>query len=69
MIPSRKKLNNMVILEFDGANGWEKYLLTYSEALALIPMIAPKLPSITITDYEYNKISREDYKKADINLT
>jgi len=59
----------MVILEFDGYNGWEKYLLTYSEALALIPILAPKLPSITIKDYEYNKISGEDYKKADINLT
>ena len=69
MSQKSKKLNKMVILEFDGYNGWESYLLTYSEAFTLIPFIASKLPSITIKDYEYNKISREDYKKADKNFT
>jgi hypothetical protein len=55
----------MVIIEFDGYNGWEKYLVTYSQAITLIPILAPKLPCITITDYEYNKVSRKDYKNED----
>ena len=51
--------NNLVYIEWDGAKGWEKYLVTYDQALSLIPILAPKLPSITITDYVYNKISWE----------
>jgi hypothetical protein len=50
----------MCIIEFDGYNGWEKYLVTYSQAITLIPILAPKLPSITITDYEYSKVQREN---------
>lgn len=54
-----QKINNLVFIEWDGVNGWEKYLVTYDQALSLIPILAPKVPSITITDYVYNKISWE----------
>jgi hypothetical protein len=64
---NKNRLNNMVIIEFDGYNGWEKYLVTYSQAITLIPILAPKLPSITITDYEYSKVSRQDYKEPSVN--
>jgi len=67
MTLSPNNLNNMCIIEFDGYNGWEKYLVTYSQAITLIPILAPKLPSITITDYEYSKVSRQDYKEPSIN--
>jgi len=54
------KVNNLVLIEWDTVNGWEKYLVTYDQALSLIPILAPKVPSITITDYEYHKISRDN---------
>ena len=54
------KVNNLVFIEWDTVNGWEKYLVTYDQALSLIPIIAPKVPSITITDYEYSKIQRDN---------
>lgn len=58
-----QKINNLVYIEWDGVNGWEKYLVTYDQALSLIPILAPKVPSITITDYEFNKVQRKDYKE------
>jgi hypothetical protein len=57
------KVNNLVFIEWDTVKGWEKYLVTYDQALSLIPILAPKVPSITITDYEYSKIQGEDYKE------
>ena len=55
----QQKINNLVYIEWDTVNGWEKYLVTYDQALTLIPIIATKVPSITITDYEYYKIQRQ----------
>lgn len=51
--------NKMVFLEFDGYHHWEKYLMSYQQALTLIPILLPKLPSITLTDYEHSKIQGE----------
>ena len=58
----QQKINNLVYIEWDGVNGWEKYIVTYDQALSLIPILAPKVPSITITDYELNKIQRESFE-------
>jgi hypothetical protein len=35
--------------EWDGFHHWEKYLVTYDQALSLIPVVLNKVPSITIT--------------------
>ena len=59
MIQSHSPNSNLVFIEWDTVNGWEKYLVTYDQALTLIPIIASKVPSITITDYEYYKVQRE----------
>ena len=60
----QQKINNMVFIEWDSVNGWEKYLVTYDQALSLIPIIAPKVPSITITDYEFNKVQRDNFNNS-----
>lgn len=60
MIQSQpQKTNKLVFIEWDTVKGWEKYLVTYDQALSLIPILAPKVPSITITDYEYYKVQSE----------
>lgn len=52
--------NKMCWIEWDGFHHWEKYLVTYDQALSLIPVVLNKVPSITITDYELSKIQGED---------
>ena len=51
--------NKMCWIEWDGFHHWEKYLVTYDQALSLIPVVLNKVPSITITDYELSKIQSE----------
>jgi hypothetical protein len=61
----QQKPNNLVFIEWDTVNCWEKYLVTYDQALSLIPILAAKVPSITITDYEYYKIQRDNFNNSD----
>lgn len=58
----QQKISNLVFIEWDGVHGWEKYVVTYDQALSLIPILAPKVPSITITDYEFNKVQRKSFE-------
>jgi hypothetical protein len=60
----QQRPNNLVFIEWDTVNGWEKYLVTYDQALSLIPILAAKVPSITITDYEYYKIQRDNFNNS-----
>lgn len=59
---SQENQNNsrMCWIEWDGFHHWEKYLVTYDQALSLIPVVLNKVPSITLTDYELSKIQGED---------
>ena len=63
------KPSRLVYIEWDGFHHWEKYLVTYEQALSLIPILLPKLPSITITDYDYHKIQSTDSKSYDNRAT
>lgn len=51
--------NKLCYIEWDGFHHWEKYLVTYDQALSLIPVVLNKVPSITLTDYESSKIQGE----------
>jgi hypothetical protein len=61
------KNKRLCFIEWDGYHHWEKYLVTYDQALSLIPIMINKVPSITITDYDLNKIQRETYIKGNRN--
>jgi hypothetical protein len=55
-----KKPSKLVYIEWDGYHHWEKYLVTYDQALSLIPIMINKVPSITLTDYDTSKIQGEN---------
>lgn len=60
-----KSINKLCFIEWDGFHHWEKYLVTYDQALSLIPIMINKVPSITIRDYELSKIQGEDHQQRD----
>jgi hypothetical protein len=66
---SHEQTNKMVYLEFDGFHHWEKYLMTYSQALALIPVLLPKVPTLILTDYDNSKIQRDNSENNDSRFT
>lgn len=65
---SQENQNNsrMCFIEWDGFHHWEKYLVTYDQALSLIPVVLNKVPSITLTDYELSKIQGEANQQTSI---
>lgn len=66
---SQELINKMCYLEFDGYHHWEKYLMSYSQALALLPVLLPKVPTLILTDYDNSKIQRDDFKNSDNQFT
>lgn len=66
---SQELINKMCYLEFDGYHHWEKYLMSYSQALALVPVLLPKVPTLILTDYDNSKIQRDDFKNSDNQFT
>ena len=61
------KNKKLCFIEWDGFHHWEKYLVSYDQALSLIPIMINKVPSITIRDYDLSKIQSETYQQGNRN--
>lgn len=59
-----KQPPKIMVIEFDSEHGLMKYFLPYPNALEIIKVLLPQVPSITVYDYEHRENLRQYYRSA-----
>lgn len=58
---SHEKNKPRAVIEWDTENGPVSYYLSYEAALAIVREMLPRVPSITLYDYDNRENNRQNY--------
>lgn len=59
-----KQPPKIMVIEFDSDHGLMQYFLPYANALEIIKILLPQVPSITVYDYEHRENLRQHYASS-----